>query len=223
MLGSCNSSDFTVEQRRTRMRNGENERVLPCPLPHNGQDLNFPWLGAARSAAIIAERSTRGGRSHHRGRVRSLDSSSRHRRGCLVHNGRPRRPRGNASWRPNGGLDHADRRVRVGYRGSQWVSVRALDQALPRLIVWLRSAIFIMVIALGLRSALSALRSRESDLVEASEQLRLVINELEHRGRNALAIVHALTNETARSANTVAEYHEQLGARLIALSTSTLL
>jgi two-component sensor histidine kinase len=77
-----------------------------------------------------------------------------------------------------------------------------------------------MVIALGLRAALSALRSRESDLVAASEQLRLVVHELEHRGRNALAIVQAVSNETARSVKSVKEYQDRLGGKLAALSAS---
>jgi two-component sensor histidine kinase len=96
----------------------------------------------------------------------------------------------------------------------------AFDQALPRLVIWLCSAIFVMVITLGLRAALSALRSRERDLEAASEQLRLVIHELEHRGRNALAIVQAVSNETARSVKSVGEYQDRLGGKLAALSAS---
>ena len=89
-----------------------------------------------------------------------------------------------------------------------------------RFVVWLASASFIMMIALELRVTLFALGSREHDLVTAADRLRLVVREMEHRGRNALAIVQAVSNETARSAASVKDYQHQLGGKLAALASS---
>lgn len=96
----------------------------------------------------------------------------------------------------------------------------SFDRAIPRLVLWLCAAGFIMVVALNLRAALSALRARERDLIAAGERLQLVLHESEHRGRNALSIIRALANDAARSTNSVAEYHRLLVGRLSALSTS---
>jgi two-component sensor histidine kinase len=96
----------------------------------------------------------------------------------------------------------------------------SLDHALPRLVVWVCSAIFIVVVALQLRGTVIALRRRERDLIAASEQHQLLIRELEHRGRNALAIVQAISSDTAQTAASIDEYRWRLSDRLAALSHS---
>lgn len=94
------------------------------------------------------------------------------------------------------------------------------SDALSRFAVWLFSAGFIMFVALELRAAMSALNRRERDLLAATHQLEFLNHELEHRGRNALAVVQAIAVETARSASSVEAYQEQLSGRLSALSAS---
>jgi two-component sensor histidine kinase len=96
----------------------------------------------------------------------------------------------------------------------------SLAHALPRLGVWVCSAAVTIAIALQLRGAVIALRRREQDLVAASEKHELLIRELEHRGRNALAIVQAISTDTAQTATTVDEYRRRLSDRLVALSDS---
>ena len=95
-----------------------------------------------------------------------------------------------------------------------------LVQAVPRLIVWLSCAAAIMAITVQLRAVLKRLATRENELEASSGRLELLIHELEHRGRNALTIVQALSNEVARSAPSVSDYRRQLGGRLAALATS---
>lgn len=100
------------------------------------------------------------------------------------------------------------------------VSGLSLPDALPRFIVWLCSATLVVVVGLGLRGALLSLQARERDLVAAGGQLKLLIHELEHRGRNALAIIQAVSSDTARTAPSVREYERRLSGRLAALATS---
>lgn len=100
------------------------------------------------------------------------------------------------------------------------VSGMTFPNALPRFIVWLCSATLIVVVGLGLRGTLLSLKARERDLVAAGDQLKLLIHELEHRGRNALAIIQAVSSDTARTAPSVEEYERRLGGRLEALATS---
>jgi len=100
------------------------------------------------------------------------------------------------------------------------VSGLTLPNALPRFIVWLCSATLVVVVGLGLRGAVSSLKARERDLVAAGDQLKLLIDELEHRGRNALAIIQAVSSDTARTAPSVREYEQRLSGRLAALATS---
>jgi two-component sensor histidine kinase len=96
----------------------------------------------------------------------------------------------------------------------------AVDHAAPRFLVWVGASVFIMVVSLALRSMLLRLRARERELTAAGEQMQVLIDELEHRGRNALAIVQALSNQAARSAQSVADYRTEMAARLKALSQS---
>src|SRR5579871_763017 len=97
---------------------------------------------------------------------------------------------------------------------------RSIFQATPRLAAWLAIAALVMVIAMGLRSALVALRVRERQLSATSDQLRLVARELEHRGRNTLAVVRAISDDSARSASSVSDYRALLASRLTALAGS---
>ena len=96
----------------------------------------------------------------------------------------------------------------------------AVVKATPRLIVWLSSAAVVMLITVQLRAVLDMLRLRESELLAASDRLQLLVHELEHRGRNALAIVQALSHDVARSSTSVAEYSQALDGRLSALASS---
>lgn len=96
----------------------------------------------------------------------------------------------------------------------------SFGQAAPRVVIWLFCALFIMVVALQLRAAMSGLSRREQELVSAGAKLELLIQELAHRGRNALAVVQAVSMDTARSASSVHEYQERLSARLSALAAS---
>ena len=102
----------------------------------------------------------------------------------------------------------------VGFSGMTF------PNALPRFIVWLCSACLVVVVGLGLRGALLSLKARELDLVAAGDQLKLLVHELEHRGRNALAIIQAVSSDTARTAPSVTEYERRLSGRLAALATS---
>jgi len=96
----------------------------------------------------------------------------------------------------------------------------AIVRATPRLVVWLSSAGVVMLITVELRAILEKLRVRETELLAASDRLQLLIHELEHRGKNALTIVQALSNDVARSASSIAEYRRELGGRLVALAHS---
>jgi two-component sensor histidine kinase len=96
----------------------------------------------------------------------------------------------------------------------------AVLKATPRLIVWLSSAAVVMLITVQLRAVLDMLRLRESELLAARDRLELLVHELEHRGRNALAIVQALSHDVARSSTSVAEYSQALDGRLSALALS---
>jgi two-component sensor histidine kinase len=96
----------------------------------------------------------------------------------------------------------------------------SLAAAAPRLILWLFSAMAILVVSVELRSALETVRRREKELRELGKRLELVVSELEHRGRNALAIVDALSSDVALSAGSVPEYRLMLSDRLRALSMS---
>jgi two-component sensor histidine kinase len=103
---------------------------------------------------------------------------------------------------------------------SVWISGQTLWDALPRFLVWLFSATLVVVVALGLRAALLSLRFRERELEAASNQLEVLVRELEHRGRNALAMVQAISNDTAQSAASLKDYQRRFSDRLAALSAS---
>jgi two-component sensor histidine kinase len=101
--------------------------------------------------------------------------------------------------------------------GGHWA---VIAEGWPRLLLWIVSAVILMLIAAELRTALELLRQREEALVDAQTKMKLLVRELEHRGRNALTIVHAMSNDVARSAESVSDYREQLGGRLVALAAS---
>ncbi|MDB5416448.1 MAG: cheR [Rubritepida sp.] len=56
-------------------------------------------------------------------------------------------------------------------------------------------------------------------IVQAEEQLRLLLDELNHRVRNMLAVVLSLATNTLRSAGSLAEFGESFTGRLHALAT----
>ncbi len=101
--------------------------------------------------------------------------------------------------------------------GGHWA---VIAEGWPRLLLWIVSAVILMLIAAELRTALEFLRQREDALLDAQTRMKLLVRELEHRGRNALTIVHAMSNDVARSAGSVADYRDQLGGRLAALAAS---
>jgi two-component sensor histidine kinase len=92
--------------------------------------------------------------------------------------------------------------------------------AASRLIVWLVSSLAVASVALGLRRTLSALKSRSAALHDTANRLELVVGELEHRGKNALAVVQALSRETARRCSDVGEYERSLSGKIQVLSAS---
>jgi PAS domain S-box-containing protein len=57
-----------------------------------------------------------------------------------------------------------------------------------------------------------------SERLKADERQRLLINELNHRVKNTLAIVQSIAMQTSRSAPTVADFHDSFIARIAALS-----
>ena len=69
----------------------------------------------------------------------------------------------------------------------------------------------------GLAGFLKILRDR-TDAQLASEHQQLLINELNHRGKNTLATVQAFTTQSLRSATSLHEARETITARLIALA-----
>jgi two-component sensor histidine kinase len=99
-----------------------------------------------------------------------------------------------------------------------WSALR--PDAASRLIVWFISSLAVASVALGLRYALGALRSRNLELQQSAERLELVVGELEHRGRNALSIVQALSHEAARQSADINEYEWSLSAKMQALAAS---
>jgi two-component sensor histidine kinase len=88
----------------------------------------------------------------------------------------------------------------------------------PRLVVWVLVGSLVAAIALALRATIATLRRRQVELVEARDQLKVVTSELEHRGRNALAIVQGLSALTAREVGSVDAYRRVLSGRLSSLS-----
>jgi two-component sensor histidine kinase len=99
-------------------------------------------------------------------------------------------------------------------------SLALRPDAASRMIVWLISSLAVASVALGLRRTMAMLTSRSADLQDAADQLELVVGELEHRGKNALSIVQALSRETARQSADVEEYERSLSAKIQALSAS---
>jgi two-component sensor histidine kinase len=92
--------------------------------------------------------------------------------------------------------------------------------AVSRLIVWLIASSAAASVAFSLRCAMSALKSRGAQLQDAADRLELVVGELEHRGKNALSIVQALSREIASQSANVDEYERSLAAKMQALATS---
>jgi two-component sensor histidine kinase len=70
----------------------------------------------------------------------------------------------------------------------------------------------------ALRQTLAVLRRRQAELEAARDHLQVLTRELEHRGKNALAVVQGLSSITARTAPSVEAYREALERRLRALS-----
>ena len=70
----------------------------------------------------------------------------------------------------------------------------AMD-AFPRFLLWLASAAVMMLISSKLRATLLKLKARERELQLKGDELGVVVKELEHRGRNALAVIQALSNQ----------------------------
>ena len=101
--------------------------------------------------------------------------------------------------------------------GQNLVSRRDVE---PRVIVWLIAGTLVALLSLALRRSVVRLRRRERELLAANDQLQLITRELEHRGRNALAIVLGVSSMTARSVRTVEEYRRELAGRLHTLSNT---
>ncbi|HEX5265112.1 MAG TPA: HWE histidine kinase domain-containing protein [Phenylobacterium sp.] len=95
---------------------------------------------------------------------------------------------------------------------------QVVRDAVPRLVVWLLVGCLVSAMALALRTTIVALRRRQLELSEAKARQEVLTRELEHRGRNALTIVQALSSMTARSADSVEAYRRELSRRIVALS-----
>ena len=94
-----------------------------------------------------------------------------------------------------------------------------VTDAAPRLVVWLISALFAAMASLALRHTMVTLQHREADLLQTTEQLHIVVGELERRGKNALAIVEALSHEAAQSSASVEDYKLALSSKIQALGS----
>jgi two-component sensor histidine kinase len=92
--------------------------------------------------------------------------------------------------------------------------------ALPRLTVWLVSSAVAVAVALQLRHTMMVLKRREAELLQTTEEIQIVAAELEHRGRNALAIVDALSRDASQHSATIEEYRSALSSRITALSAA---
>jgi two-component system CheB/CheR fusion protein len=55
-------------------------------------------------------------------------------------------------------------------------------------------------------------------LIEAEENQRVLIAELQHRTRNLLAVIHGITNQTADTSQSLSEFKPRFADRLTALS-----
>ena len=95
---------------------------------------------------------------------------------------------------------------------------QVVRDAAPRLMVWLLVGGLVSAMALALRTTIVALRRRQVELSDAKERQEVLTRELEHRGRNALTIVQALSSMTARSADSVEDYRRELSRRIVAMS-----
>jgi PAS domain S-box-containing protein len=59
-----------------------------------------------------------------------------------------------------------------------------------------------------------------TERVESDRQKKLLLNELNHRVKNTLAVVQAIVSQTVRNCTTAAEFQARFEPRLIALSTA---
>jgi PAS domain S-box-containing protein len=55
---------------------------------------------------------------------------------------------------------------------------------------------------------------------QSEEHLRFLLRELSHRSKNLLAVIQAMASQTAKSAETVAEFRRRFGERLMGLAAS---
>lgn len=109
--------------------------------------------------------------------------------------------------------------IALAFSAAAPLSASPSDTA-SRTIVWLISSVAVASVAQGLRGALSALKTRSTELKDAADRLELLVGELEHRGKNALSIVQALSHETARQSADIDEYERSLSAKIHALAAS---
>jgi two-component sensor histidine kinase len=109
--------------------------------------------------------------------------------------------------------------IALAFSGNGSLALLPPDAA-ARLAVWLISSIAVASVTLGFRRVMQVLRSREMDLQEAAKRLELMVREMEHRGKNALALVEALSRETAFQSTSVDEYRRDLSSKIGALGCS---
>jgi two-component sensor histidine kinase len=60
----------------------------------------------------------------------------------------------------------------------------------------------------------------QAEVAANEDRLRLLLRELTHRCKNLLTVVHAIARQTAARANSVDEFLDRFGARLMALGSS---
>ncbi|QUD89521.1 sensor histidine kinase [Phenylobacterium montanum] len=119
------------------------------------------------------------------------------------------------------GVPSALTTIVAGAAATLWFSMAQSHQhpadAIPRLIVWVITGSMMAVISFALRRTLVDLKDRTMQLRIAQDELRVLVRELEHRGKNTLAVIQAISNATARASSSVNEYRSALSGKLQAL------
>lgn len=85
-------------------------------------------------------------------------------------------------------------------------------------LLFLAAGGLVAVVSSSVRDALDRQTARQSTLEQRDEQLARISRELDHRSRNTLAVVSALTRHAAQSCRTPAEMYERLSGHFSAMS-----
>ena len=94
----------------------------------------------------------------------------------------------------------------------------SLPSVTVSMLLFVISASVVIVIAHGLRTTVSSLRTQEITMKDSDARLRLLVMELQHRVNNSLALTGALVNLTARHCTDLPQFRDRFQARLHALA-----